>query len=69
MGTLHGAILGEVADAAMGTGLASRLGDRESFTTVQLKRNFLQPFWTGGLVATDDAPLWIESLDRSGADH
>lgn len=52
MGTLHGGIVCDVADAAMGTAYASTLGEGESFTTLELKINFLRPFWTGGLFAT-----------------
>ena len=51
MGTLHGGILCDVADAAMGTAFASTLGEGESFTTLELKINFLRPFWSGRLVA------------------
>src|SRR5436189_1054232 len=52
MGTLHGGIICDVADAAMGTAYASTLGDGESFTTLELKMNFLRPFWSGRLVVT-----------------
>ncbi|TMG38765.1 MAG: PaaI family thioesterase [Chloroflexi bacterium] len=52
MGTLHGGIICDVADAAMGTAYASTLGDGESFTTLELKINFLRPFWSGRLVVT-----------------
>lgn len=52
MGTLHGGIVCDVADAAMGTAYATTLGDGESFTTLELKINFLRPFWSGRLVAT-----------------
>src|SRR6266850_8571563 len=52
MGTLHGGIICDVADAAMGTAYASTLDEGESFTTLELKINFLRPFWTGRLVAT-----------------
>ena len=51
MGTLHGGILCDVADAAMGCAYASTLEEGESFTTLELKVNFLRPFWTGRLVA------------------
>lgn len=51
MGTLHGGILCDLADAAMGTAYYSTLEDGESFTTLELKINFLRPFWTGRLVA------------------
>lgn len=52
MGTLHGGILCDIADAAMGVAFASTLADDESFTTLELKINFLRPFWNGRLVAT-----------------
>jgi uncharacterized protein (TIGR00369 family) len=51
MGTVHGGILCDVADAAMGIAYASTLGEGESFTTLELKINFLKPVWTGKLVA------------------
>src|SRR5277367_4751269 len=43
LGTLHGGILCDIADAAMGLSFASTLEDDESFTTVELKINFLRP--------------------------
>jgi uncharacterized protein (TIGR00369 family) len=51
MGTIHGGILGDLADAAMGMAYFSTLQPGESFTTLELKINFLRPFWTGLLVA------------------
>jgi uncharacterized protein (TIGR00369 family) len=51
MGTLHGGILCDVADAAMGTAWASRLEDNETFTTVEMKINFFRPVWNGKLRA------------------
>ena len=51
MGTLHGGILCDLADAAMGMAYHSTLEEGESFTTLELKINFLRPFWTGRLVA------------------
>ena len=50
-GTLHGGILCDLADAAMGCANATRLGPGESFTTVELKINFLKPVWEGRLTA------------------
>ncbi|HEV8536308.1 MAG TPA: PaaI family thioesterase [Candidatus Limnocylindria bacterium] len=52
MGTLHGGIICDVADAALGTAYASTLGEGETFTTLELKINFLRPFWSGKLLAT-----------------
>ena len=43
MGTIHGGILCDIADAAMGIAFASTLAPAESFTTVELKINFLRP--------------------------
>ena len=43
MGTVHGGILCDIADAAMGIAFASTLSPGESFTTVELKINFLRP--------------------------
>src|SRR5258708_20865364 len=45
MGTLHGAILCDIADSAMGISFASTLAPDESFTTVELKTNFFLPVW------------------------
>ena len=52
MGTLHGGVLCDLADAAMGMAYASSLDEDETFTTLELKINFLKPVWTGHLVAT-----------------
>ena len=48
-GNLHGGILCDLADAAMGCANATRLGPGEAFTTVELKINFLKPVWEGRL--------------------
>jgi uncharacterized protein (TIGR00369 family) len=50
-GTLHGGILCDLADAAMGCANLSRLEDGESFATVELKINFLKPVWSGRIIA------------------
>jgi uncharacterized protein (TIGR00369 family) len=52
MGTLHGGVLCDVGDAAMGTAYASTLGEGESFTTLELKVNYLRPVWDDRLTAT-----------------
>ena len=51
MGTIHGGILCDLADAAMGMAYYSTLAEGESFTTLELKINYVRPFWTGRLVA------------------
>jgi uncharacterized protein (TIGR00369 family) len=43
MGTIHGGVLCDIADAAMGIAFASTLAPAESFTTIELKINFLRP--------------------------
>jgi uncharacterized protein (TIGR00369 family) len=51
MGTLHGGILCDIADAAMGLAFASTLAPEESFTTVELKISFFRPTWQAQLRA------------------
>jgi len=51
MGTLHGGVLCDIADAAMGLAYAANLGEDESFTTLELKINFLKPIWKARLLA------------------
>lgn len=51
MGTLHGGILCDLADAAMGTAWGSTLGEGETYTTVELKINFMRPVWRATLTA------------------
>ena len=47
MGTLHGGIMTDLADAAMGIATVSTLADDETFTTLELKMNFLRPVVEG----------------------
>jgi len=54
LGTLQGGILCVLADAAMGAAYATRLGDGESFATLELKMNYLKPVWSGRVVATGE---------------
>ena len=51
LGTVHGGIVCDVADAAMGCAHASLLADGETFTTLELKINFVKPVWEGLLTA------------------
>ena len=51
MGTLHGGVLCDIADAAMGIAYSSNLAEGESFTTLELNINFLKPVWKGRLLA------------------
>src|SRR2546430_5888806 len=51
LGTLHGGALCDIADAAMGMAYASELERGESFTTLELKINFMKPVWRAHLRA------------------
>ena len=51
MGTLHGGILCDLADAAMGTAMATTLEAGQSYTTLELSINFLKPIRSGVLTA------------------
>jgi uncharacterized protein (TIGR00369 family) len=51
MGTIHGGILCDIADAAIGTAHATVLDEGESFTSLDLQINFFRPVWQETLVA------------------
>jgi len=51
MGTLHGGIVCDLADAAMGCAMASTLEEGESFTTLDLTSKFFKPIWNARLTA------------------
>jgi uncharacterized protein (TIGR00369 family) len=52
MGTVHGGILCDLADAAMGTAMAATLEEGESFTTLQLAASYLRAVREGRLTVT-----------------
>jgi uncharacterized protein (TIGR00369 family) len=52
MGTVHGGILCDLADLAMGTAFAATLEEGEGFVTVQLAANYLRSVKEGLLTAT-----------------
>ena len=45
MGSIHGGVLCDLADAAIGTAHATTLSEGESFTSIDLKMNFFRPIW------------------------
>jgi uncharacterized protein (TIGR00369 family) len=51
MGTLHGGIMTDLADASMGVATMSTLAKDETFTTLELKMNFLRPVQDGWLTS------------------
>src|SRR6266851_3405434 len=46
MGTLHGGVLCDLSDAAMGMAFVTTVAPDESFTTVELSINFFRPVWS-----------------------
>jgi uncharacterized protein (TIGR00369 family) len=52
MGTLHGGVLCDLSDAAMGCAFASTLEAGQSYTTLELSINFLRPVFQATLTAT-----------------
>ena len=51
MGTLHGGVFCDLADASMGLAWSSGLNEGETCTTIELKINFFRPVWGGKLIA------------------
>jgi uncharacterized protein (TIGR00369 family) len=52
MGTIHGGVLCDIADAAIGTAHAASLAEGESFTSVDLQINFFRPLWNDKIRAS-----------------
>lgn len=50
-GTVHGGLLCELADAAIGTAHSTLMTEDESFTSIDLKATFLRPVWQSTLRA------------------
>jgi uncharacterized protein (TIGR00369 family) len=50
-GTVHGGLLCELADAAIGTAHSTLINEGESFTSIDLKASFLRPVWQSRLRA------------------
>ena len=61
IGTLHGGIICDLADAAMGTAFATTCEEGESYATVELKCNYLRPVWETLLTAN----AWIVYRGRT----
>lgn len=51
MGTIHGGVFCDMADAAIGTAHAASLSEGESFTSIDLQINFFRPVWNGRIRA------------------
>jgi uncharacterized protein (TIGR00369 family) len=61
MGTLHGGILCDIADAAMNAAYLTTLQDGETFTTLEMKINYLKPVWRSHLRAEG----WVVKAGRT----
>src|SRR5438093_13726849 len=48
-GTMHGGVMGDIADAAMGIALATTLKPGADCTTIEMKMSFLRPHLTATL--------------------
>jgi uncharacterized protein (TIGR00369 family) len=60
-GTVHGGLLCELADAAIGTAHSTLMEAGESFTSLDLKATFLRPVWQSRLRAR----AWAEHRGRT----
>lgn len=60
-GTVHGGLLCELADAAIGTAHSTLVQPGESFTSIDLRATFLRPVWQTRLRAR----AWAEHRGRS----
>lgn len=60
-GTVHGGLLCELADAAIGTAHSTLMQEGESFTSIELKATFLRPVWQARL----QAHAWAEHRGRT----
>jgi uncharacterized protein (TIGR00369 family) len=52
-GTAHGGVLVDIADAAMGCAYGTLLDTEDTWTTVELKINYLRPAWPGAKVRAE----------------
>ena len=51
-GTVHGGLLSELADAAIGMAHSTLIEEGETFTSIDLRVNFFRPVWKSVLRAT-----------------
>ncbi len=67
-GTVHGGLLCELADAAIGTAHSTVIEPDQSFTSIDLKATFLRPVWAGTLIATARATHAGRTISHYGCD-
>lgn len=51
VGTMHGGVLVDLGDLAMGCAMGTTIEADESFTTIELRSNYFKPVWTATLRA------------------
>ena len=51
-GTVHGGLICELADAAIGTAHSTLMAEGETFTSIEMKINFFRPVWKSKLRAS-----------------
>jgi len=51
VGTLHGGVICDLADAAMGAAIATTVEEGETFTTLDLNAKYFKPVWSARLRA------------------
>jgi uncharacterized protein (TIGR00369 family) len=68
MGTVHGGVLTTLADIAMGAAYVSLLEMDDTFTTLELKINFLRPVWRGRLTAVGTVRMNGKSVGLAECD-
>lgn len=61
IGTLHGGVICDLADAAMGTAFLTTCDEADSYATVELKCNYLRPVWETMLTAN----AWVVYRGRT----
>ncbi len=61
IGTVHGGVIVDLADAAMGSAFATTCREGETYATVELKCNFLRPVWKSMLTAK----AWVVSRGKT----
>lgn len=62
MGSLHGGIICDLSDAAMGIAMSTTLEDEESFTTIDLTAKYFKPIWNAKLRASAEVTKRTRSL-------
>ncbi|PRI10473.1 PaaI family thioesterase [Leucobacter massiliensis] len=67
-GTIHGGLLCELADAAIGAAHSTIIEPGQSFTSIDLKATFLRPAWAGTLTATARASHSGRTISHYGCD-